>query len=177
MTQLALILHTREEWLARFDRAEVTLRDGTMRLGWACPDCGQVEVNEFLLGNNHGWHVHWVGHEPHGGEGLCTRLWLRRNHAIYDQRRAMVSHLISAGLSDEEIAARIRWWTPETIAGYRKDDEKAARRAAKAARGERVTVPHGDLCPCAFCEGPCDCRSCQEFRGELVPSDGELVLF
>ena len=177
------------EWVARFERADwVAPYDtadgrpaGHVTLGWKCPACGQVEPNEFLLGNNHGYHLHWPGHVPYLAEfgKTCSRLELLAAHAIYDKRLAQVRHLIAVGLDDEQVAARVGFWDAQAIGGYRKDDAKAARRAAKAARGEVVTVPHGDECPCAFCEGPCACASCEAFRrtGAVLPADPQGSLF
>lgn len=173
----------RAEWEARFERVPVPPpplypgdvpapgHESRVWLGWVCPACGDVEPNDFLLGNNHGYHLHWPGHVPYlaGFGETCTALELRKAHALYDSRRAMVRHLIAEGLDDEQIAAQVSWYSPQTIAGWRKDEAKAARRAAKAAKGEVVVVGHGSDCPCAFCGGPCVCVSCQEFRG--VPSD------
>ena len=165
------------QWQARFERAAVPPRPrypddlpGPPRspaLGWVCPACKVVEPNEFLLGNDHGYHPDQPGlGVPFRGEfGVtCVRLELLAAHKIYDERRAMIRHLTVQGLDDQRIAAQIGCWDADTVAGYRKDDAKAARLAAKAARGETVTVGHGDTCPCAFCDGPCTCASCEDFR-------------
>lgn len=82
-----------ERWRARFQRADLVVpyRDaaghppGAVWHGWVCPDCGQVEANEFLLGNNHGWHPDVPGWQP-PWPGRCVRLWLLANHAAYDAR-------------------------------------------------------------------------------------------
>lgn len=95
----------RDAWSARFARAEWVapwdcsggLRKGQSVLGWVCPGCGQVEVNEFLLNNNHGYDPQVPGRVPFGvgfGEG-CTRLWL-----LASQERSR--------LAREAKAARIR---------------------------------------------------------------------
>jgi hypothetical protein len=173
-----------------FERAEwvptaTTSADGTPappKLGWVCPACKVVEPNEFLLGNNHGYHLHWPGHVPYRAEfgATCARLELLAAHALYDKRRALIRHLIAVGMDDEQIAAQVGFWSASTIAGYRKDDAKAARRAARAARGEIVKVPHGSDCPCAFCDGPCGCPSCESFRrtGRCAePEEAEGMLF
>lgn len=165
------------QWRARFERADLPPRPrypgdlpGPPRRpapGWVCPACKEVEANEFLLGNNHGYHPGQPSlGVPYGGEfgATCVRLELMAAHKIYDERRAMIRHLAAQGMDDEQIAARIRPWNARTVAGYRKDDAKAARLAAKAARGETVTVGHGDSCPCAFCDGPCTCQPCEAFR-------------
>jgi hypothetical protein len=172
------------EWRALFERAPVPPpplhpgdvpapdRETRVWLGWVCPACKVVEPNEFLLGNNHGYHLHWPGHIPYRAEfgATCSRLHLLAAHALYDERRAMIRHLIAAGMDDEQIAAQVGFWSASTIAGYRKDNAKAARRAA----GEIVTVPHGSECPCASCDGPCTCPSCQAFRGIPVEVEGRL---
>ena len=148
------------EWAARFERAPVPPpplypgdvpapgRETRVWLGWVCPACKVVEPNEFLLGSNHGYHLDWPGYVPYRAEfgATCCRLELMAAHAVYDAKRAMVRYLIGAGLDDEQVAARVGWWSAATIAGYRKDEAKAARRAAAAARGETVTVPHGSDC-------------------------------
>jgi hypothetical protein len=104
------------EWRARFERAEwvptwTTSADGTPappKLGWVCPACKVVEPNEFLLGNNHGYHLHWPGHVPYRAEfgATCSRLELLAAHALYDKRRAMIRHLIAVGMDDEQIERR-----------------------------------------------------------------------
>jgi hypothetical protein len=174
------------EWRARFERAPVPPpplypgdvpapgRETRVWLGWVCPACKVVEPNEFLLGNNHGYHLHWPGHVPYRAEfgATCSRLELLAAHALYDKRRAMIRHLIAAGMDDEQIAAQVGFWSASMTAGLRKDDAKAARLAARAARGEIVKVPHGSDCPCAFCDGPCTCPSCQAFRGIPVEVEG-----
>lgn len=170
---------TRAAWVARFERVEMDAPwrgEGAVVLGWKCPDCGQVESNEFLLGNNHGWHPGRPGWIPfaQNHDGRCVRQVLLANHAIYDARRAMIRHLIAEGLDDEQIAARIDVWNASTVAGYRKDEAKAARLAKKAARGEIVRVGHGSDCPCAFCGGPCGCLSCESFRGNDDPQTSLL---
>lgn len=167
-------------WVARFERVPVPPprlhpgdvpaphRDTRVWLGWVCPACGQVEGNTFLLNNNHGYDPDQPGRSPYGAEfgATCWSLELQAAHKVYDRRRAEVSHLITAGLDDEQIAARIKWWDAKTIAYYRQDDAKAARRRERAARGEVVRVEHGSECPCAYCGGPCSCPSCQAFRGD-----------
>jgi hypothetical protein len=163
----------RAEWAARFERVDWVapydtasgMKKGDRTPGWRCPDpeCGQVEPNTFHLSINHGWDPDVPGHEPY--DGRCRRLRLLANHAIYDKRRAMIRHLAAEGMDDEQIAARIGFWSAPTIAGYRKEDAKAARLAAKAAKGEIVKVGHGSDCPCAHCDGPCTCPSCKSLRG------------
>jgi hypothetical protein len=156
------------EWQARFERAG--------QWGWVCPACGVTELNDLLLGSNHGYHPDQPGRGPYGAEfGVtCVRLELLAAHKVYDERRAMLRHLAAEGLTDEQIATRIGFWNVATIAGYRKDDKQAARLAARLAKGEIVKVPHGEGCPCAFCDGPCGCPSCDLFRrtGQCTPSDG-----
>ena len=157
---------TRAAWVARFERVEMDAPwrgEGAVVLGWKCPDCGQVESNEFLLGNNHGWHPGRPGWIPYAQnhDGRCSRQRLLDAHAAYDARRAMIRHLITVGLDDEQIAAQIGFWVDASVvARYRQDEVKAARLAKKAARGEVVTVGHGSDCPCVFCGGTCTCLSC-----------------
>jgi hypothetical protein len=168
----------RAEWRARFERADWVapwdtasgMKTGDRKPGgWVCPGCGDIEPNEFLLGTNHGYHPDQPGSSyryaggPWFGE-TCVKLELQAAHKIYNERRAMIRHLVAEGLEDEQIADRIGWWDAKTVAGYRKDDAKAARLAARAARGEKVTVGHGDSCPCAYCGGPCTCETCEAFR-------------
>jgi hypothetical protein len=165
------------DWQARFTPLETgpycpvrDLADGRRRedvvypgeVWWHCPGCGELVQTAFMMRLNHGWDPERPGWEPWSG---CTSLELRKAHALYDSRRAMVRHLIADGLDDEQVAAEVDCWSAATIAGYRKDDAKKARLAARAARGERVTVGHGSECPCAFCEGPCGCPSCAAYRG------------
>ena len=110
----------------------------------------------------------------------AARLDLRAAQALHDERRAVIRHLIAVGMDDEQIAAQVGFWPASMIAGYRKDDAKAARLAARAARGEIVKVPHGSDCPCAFCDGPCGCPSCESFRrtGRCAePEEAEGMLF
>lgn len=53
----------RAEWAARFKRADWVapydtsggMKAGESKSGWACPGCGQIEPNEFLLSLNHGY--------------------------------------------------------------------------------------------------------------------------
>src|SRR5215469_2860946 len=134
------------EWRARFERMPVPPpplypgdvpapdRETRVWLGWVCPACKVVEPNELLLGNNHGYHLHWPGRVPYLAEfgETCSRLELLAAHALYDKRRAMIRHLIAVGMGDEQIAAQVGFWSASTIAGYRKDDAKAGRRAATA---------------------------------------------
>lgn len=131
----------RAEWEARFERADwVAPWDtadgrpkGTVELGWVCPACKTVEPNEFLLGNNHGYHPDEPGWVPYRGEfGVtCTKLELQKNHRIYDERMAMIRHLIDAGLDDEQISVRIGgMWPASMIARDRQAYAKAARLAA-----------------------------------------------
>jgi len=169
------------EWAARFERADwIAAHDtaGGMKAGdrvpgWKCPACGTVEPNEFLLGTNHGYHLHSPGHVPYiagsSGEGFgetCAKLEIQKNQRIYDERMAMIRHLIDAGLDDEQISAQATGgdWPASMIARDRARFAGEARLAARAAKGEVVKVPHGDRCPCAFCDGPCSCASCQSFR-------------
>ena len=163
------------DWQARFERTEQGL--------WVCPACGDA-TSEFLLGVNHGYHLHYVPYLASRQFGeTCVKLELQAAHALYDSRRAQVRHLIAAGLDDEQIAARVDVWNAQTIAVFRGDEAKAARIAARRANGENVTVGHGSDCPCAYCEGPCDCPSCQEFRGAPASDQvaeqepGPLTLF
>ena len=179
---------TAAEWTARFDRAPVPppplypgdvpapARETRVWLGWVCPACKKVEPNAFLLNNNHGYDPDRPGWVPYRGDfGVsCTRLELLAAHKVCDERRAMVSHLITEGMDDEQIAARIEVWSAQAIAYCRKEDAKAARLAARRARGEVVMVPHGDQCPCAYCDGSCTCASCQAFRGITVEVEGRL---
>jgi hypothetical protein len=152
------------EWQARFERSPG---------GWVCPACKTVEPNEFLLGNNHGYHPGQPSRAPYGAEfgATCTKLELQRNHRIYDERMAMIRHLIDAGLDDGQISVRIGgMWPASMIARDRAGFAKEARLAARAAKGETVTVGHGSGCPCAYCEGPCGCPSCTSFRHGEAPS-------
>jgi hypothetical protein len=174
------LVQARADWVARFERAVWIApwnTAGGMKagdLGWKCPDCGAVEPNEFLLGNNHGWHVDQPGWIPYAQnyDGRCTRLRLLDAHRVYDERRAMIRHLTAEGMTDEQIAAQVGFWNASTIAGYRKEDAKAARLAARAAKGEIVRVGHGSDCPCAYCDGPCTCPSCESFRGGTTDTTG-----
>jgi hypothetical protein len=175
------------DWQARFARVEMVIMVGPQTathgpqiprtvLGWKCPACGDV-TSEFLIGNNHGYHPDRPGSVPFRAEfgSTCVKLHLQAAHKAYDERRAKIRHLIAAGLDDEQIAAQVPY-TASTIAGWRKDEAKAARLAAKAAKGEIVTVGHGDGCPCAFCDGPCRCPSCKQFRADPLGTEtGELV--
>jgi hypothetical protein len=169
----------RAEWETRFERAEVPPprlfpgdvpapdRETRVWLGWVCPACKTVEPNEFLLGNNHGYHLHDPGHVPYRAEfgATCTKLEMQKNQRIYDERMALIRHLIDAGLDDEQISARIGgMWPASMIAQDRARFAKADRLAERAARGEVVKVGHGSDCPCAFCEGPCTCPPCESFR-------------
>lgn len=163
-------------WAARFERVDWEaahdtasgMKKGDRTLGWRCPACKEIEPNKFLLGNNHGYHLHDPGHVPYRAEfgATCTKLEMQKNHRIYDERMAMIRHLIDAGLDDEQISARIGgMWPASMIAQDRARFAKEARQAERAARGEVVRVGHGSDCPCAFCEGPCGCPSCESFRG------------
>jgi hypothetical protein len=168
----------RAEWQARFERAEMVIMVGPMTathgpqiprtaLGWKCPACGDV-TSEFLLGNNHGYHPDQPGRVPYRAEfgATCIKLEMQKNHRIYDERMAMIRHLIDAGLDDEQISVRIGgMWPASMIAGDRARFAKETRRAERAAKGEIVKVEHGSECPCAYCEGPCACPSCESFRG------------
>jgi hypothetical protein len=168
----------RAEWVARFERADwvapwdcaagrspgepAPKKGDRLPGGWVCPACKDVEPNEFLLGNNHGYRLYDPGHVPYLAEfgATCFKLELEKNHRIYDARKAMIRHLIDAGLDDEQIAGRVGFWPASMIARDRKEYAKAARQAAKAARGEVVKVGHGSDCPCSFCGGTCTCPSC-----------------
>lgn len=149
----------RADWVAPYDTAG-GMKAGDSQPGWRCPACGQIEPNEFLLGNNHGYHLYDPGHVPYGAEfgATCFKLELQKNHRIYDERMAMIRHLIDAGLDDEQIAERIGFWPAPMIARDRARFAKEARRAAKA--GEPVEAGHGPGCPCASCGGTCTCSSC-----------------
>lgn len=74
-------LTEREAWAARFERAPwvapydtAGLRKGESVLGWICPACGRLEVNDFVLNINHGYDPSIPGRAPFGpfGEG-CSR--------------------------------------------------------------------------------------------------------
>ena len=158
------------EWVARFERVEIEGRNEVSAgrfapavwLGWKCPACGTVEPNDFLLGNNHGYHLYDT-HVPYRAEfgATCFRLQLEKNHRIYDERMALIRHLIDAGLDDEEISGRIGgMWPPSMIAQDRAKFAKEARQAAKAAKGEPVKVGHGSDCPCSFCNATCTGPCC-----------------
>jgi len=141
----------RAEWEARFERAEMVIMVGPMTathgpqiprtaLGWKCPACGDV-TSEFLLGTNHGYHLHSPGHVPYiagsSGEGFgetCTKLEMQKNQRIYDERMALIRRLIGEGLDDEQISVRIGgMWPASMIAGDRARFAKEARLAEKAA--------------------------------------------
>jgi len=61
----------RDWWVAPYDTAG-GMRKGDRVLGWTCPDCGDIEPNEFGLGNNHGWYPDQPGSQPHGGEATAS---------------------------------------------------------------------------------------------------------
>ena len=110
------------EWVARFERADWVApyadgtKKGTVEPGWKCPACGTVEPNEFLLGNNHGYRLYDT-HVPYRAEfgATCFKLELEKNHRIYDERMALIRHLIDAGLDDEEISVRIGGMWPASM--------------------------------------------------------------
>jgi hypothetical protein len=87
----------RAEWEARFERADwvapydttCCMKKGDRLPSWRCPACGEVEANEFLLGNNHGYHLWWPGQVPYGGGfgETCYRLWLEAAHASHEERQ------------------------------------------------------------------------------------------
>jgi hypothetical protein len=146
----------RADWEARFKRAEwvpsFTTDAGGQparaRLGWVCPACHTVEPSPFTLSLNHGYDPEIPGRGGPYGAGFgetCFKLHLQAAHAAFDARRYMVRYLAGEGLDDEQIAARVGWWDARTVAGYRKDDEKAARLAAKAAKGETAELVDGRL--------------------------------
>lgn len=138
----------RAEWAARFERADWTapgdtaggMKAGDRTLGWRCPACKVVEPSEFLLGINHGYHLHQPGHVPYiaGSSGerfgeTCTKLEMQKNHRIYDERMATIRRLIGEGLDDEQISVRIGgMWPASVIAQDRARFAKEARLAAKA---------------------------------------------
>jgi hypothetical protein len=76
----------RPDWVAPWDTQSGMKKGDRQPGGWRCPDCGDVEPNEFGLGNNHGWHPGVSGWQP-PDPGVCTKLWLQRNHALYDERK------------------------------------------------------------------------------------------
>lgn len=76
----------REVWAARFDRAEWVapfdtsggMKAGESVLGWVCPSCAKVEVNEYLLDVNHGYDPSIPGRAPFEGWGSpCSSMRLR----------------------------------------------------------------------------------------------------
>lgn len=80
-----VVLDAGEEWAARFTRAPWQPRHAAHdpacagRIGWQCPGCGQVELNEFLLNLNHGYDPTVPGHMAGAIETFgqsCTRLML-----------------------------------------------------------------------------------------------------
>ena len=83
-------LDERAAWASRFDRAPWVapwdcsggLRKGDSVLGWLCPSCGRLEVNEFVLNINHGYDPSIPGRAPHGPFGeSCTRQTLLASQA------------------------------------------------------------------------------------------------
>ena len=102
---------TREEWAAKFERAEwvapyYSSADdrpaGAVTLGWRCPDCGDVEPNTCLLAQNHGYDPDIPGYGA--GRGECTALMLRRAHAAYAAaltRCTAAGHDLTAGACNE----------------------------------------------------------------------------
>jgi hypothetical protein len=130
------------EWEARFERAVWVapydcadgMKKGDTVLGWRCPACKDIEPSEFLLGNNHGYHL-YDRHVPYLAEfgATCHKLHLQENHRIYDERMAMIRRLIGEGLDDEQISVRIGgMWPASMIARDRAIIAKEARQAAKA---------------------------------------------
>jgi hypothetical protein len=88
--QLALLA-----WQAKFERADWiapydchAARKGEAVRGWRCPDpeCGQVEVNAYILSINHGFDPENPGRQRF--DGRCARLALRRCHAEAADERA-----------------------------------------------------------------------------------------
>ena len=86
----------REEWMARFERAPWTPLHAahdpalTGQIGWKCPGCGQVELNEYLLDLNHGYDPTIVGRMAGAIENFgkrCTRQILLASQERARQQR------------------------------------------------------------------------------------------
>lgn len=82
-------------WQAKFERADWiapydchAARKGEAVRGWRCPDpdCGQVEINAYLLSINHGFDPEHPGRQRF--DGRCSRLELLRCQAEYAAERA-----------------------------------------------------------------------------------------
>lgn len=69
----------RAAWSARFARVKVSIayesaggnKPGDVLDGIACPSCGGVEFNAYLLSINHGWDAGVPGYGPF--EGRCNK--------------------------------------------------------------------------------------------------------
>lgn len=76
----------RAEWAAHFRHVPVTIayeasigKPGDVLDGIACPACGGIEFNGFLLGINHGWDPGAPKRDLYGRPAFetCSKLWLR----------------------------------------------------------------------------------------------------
>lgn len=69
----------RAAWSARFSRVTITIahastggdKPGDRLVGIACPSCGGIEFNAYLLSINHGWDAGVPGYGPF--EGRCNK--------------------------------------------------------------------------------------------------------
>ncbi len=73
-------------WTAPYDCAAA--RKGQTVEGWRCWLCGQVEVNAYVLGLNHGLHQH--------DQGTLTRTTCARQDLLASQARARIQRDIRA---------------------------------------------------------------------------------
>jgi hypothetical protein len=90
---VAAKLTEREEWTARFERADwIAPYDcgygpaGTRVPGWRCPDpaCGEVEPNDYTLSINHGFDPTTPGRAPWNGRCLHFRSQQWCTHKLHN---------------------------------------------------------------------------------------------
>jgi len=71
-------------WTAPWDTGG-GMKAGDTCPGRRCPNCGQIEANEFHLQNNHGWAVYLP---DRWDRTTCSRQELLARHAEIDRERA-----------------------------------------------------------------------------------------